>query len=54
MKVCKKRSNTSQSLYVVIPQDQLKLVGIKEGDDVCVVASEKKKEIIIKKINKGE
>lgn len=52
MKICKKKSKTSQSLYVVIPQDQLKLVGFKEGDDVCVLANEKKQEIIVKKINK--
>jgi len=51
VKVCKKKSNTSQSLYVVLPQDQAKLLDIKEGDEVCVVANEKKKEIIIKKIN---
>lgn len=50
MKICKKKSNTGQSLYVVIPQDQLKLVDFKEGDDICVVANEKKKEIVIKKI----
>lgn len=51
MKICKKTSNTGQSLYVVIPQEQLQLTGIKEGDNVCVVANERKKEIIIKKIN---
>lgn len=49
MKICKKKSNTGQSLYVVIPQDQLKLVDFKEGDNICVVANEKKKEIVIKK-----
>lgn len=54
MKVCKKKSNTSQSLYIVLPQDQAKLLDIKEGDEVCVVANERKKEIIVKKINKGE
>ena len=43
MKICSKKSNTSKSLYVVIPQDQLRLVDIKEGDNVCVVANEKKK-----------
>lgn len=50
MKICTKRSNTSKSLYVVIPQDQLKLAELKEGDNVCVIANQKKKEIIIKKI----
>lgn len=51
MKICKRTSNTGQSMYVVLPQEQLQLVGIKEGDRVCVVANEKKKEIIIKKVN---
>lgn len=51
MKICKKTSNTGQSLYVVIPQEQLQLVGIREGDNVCVVANERKKEIVVKKIN---
>lgn len=50
MKICTKKSNTSKSLYVVIPQDQLKLAELKEGDNVCVIANQKKKEIIIKKI----
>lgn len=50
MKIGKKKSKTSQSLYVVIPQDQAKLIDINEGDDVCVVANERKKEIVIKKI----
>lgn len=50
MKICKKKSNSSQSLYVVLPQDQLKLAEIKEGDEVCVVANERKKEIVIKKL----
>ena len=53
MKICKKKSATGKSLYIVIPQDQLKLVELKEGDEVCVVANEKKKEIIIKKL-KGD
>lgn len=52
MKICKKESTTGQSSYVVIPQDQLKLVNIKVGDEVCVVANEKKKEIVIKKLEK--
>lgn len=51
MKVCKKKSQTSQSLYVVLPQDQAKLLDIKEGDNVCVIANQKKKEIVIKKIS---
>ena len=50
MKICTKKSNTSKSLYVVLPQDQLKLAEMKEGDNVCVIANQKKKEIIIKKI----
>lgn len=52
MKVCKKISKTGQSLYVVIPQDQAKLIGLQESDEVCVVANEKKQEIVIKKMNK--
>lgn len=51
MKICTKKSNTSKSLYVVIPQDQLKLAEMKEGDNVCVIANQKKKEIVIKKIS---
>ena len=50
MKVCEKKSKTSKSLYVVIPQDQLKLAGINKGDDVCVIGDERKKQIIIKRI----
>lgn len=50
MKICKKKTNTSKSLYVVLPQDQLKLAKIKEGDDVCVIADEKAEELIIKKL----
>lgn len=51
MKICKKKSATGKSLYIVIPQDQLKLVELSEGDEVCVVANERKKEIVIKKVN---
>lgn len=50
MKICKKKSGNSQSLFVVIPQDQLRLSGLKEGDNVCVLYDGKKQEIIIKKL----
>ena len=51
MKIRKKKSNTGQSFYVVLPQDQMRLVDMSEGDNVCIVANEKKKELSIKKIN---